>query len=202
MAITDFLKKKENPAQVEQPAEAPVQPQAEVTTKEKKGGLFSKLKFIKPKDTIPDQVTTTTTKQEITLDQSKADEKPKIFDPNKEIAKGVNLLDVLAPKTLEIDFDFFKINEVYYRTLFVSGYPRFVSPGWLEQIINFDSSLDVSFFIYPVEAKGILEDLRHKIAEMEAEIATDLERGRIVNATTQAKLDDARVLQEELVKGA
>ena len=47
-----------------------------------------------------------------------------------------------------------------------------------------------------------MEDLRHKIAEMEAEIATDLERGRIVNASTQAKLDDAEILQEELVKGA
>lgn len=128
--------------------------------------------------------------------------KPEIIDPNKAVAEGMAVLDAIAPKTFEIDFDFIKINGVFFRTLFVSGYPRFVSPGWLEQIINFDSSLDISFYVYPVEVKGVLEDLRHKIAEMEAEIATDLERGRIVNATTQAKLDDAQVLQEELVKGA
>ncbi len=128
--------------------------------------------------------------------------KPEIVDPNKAVAEGMSALDVIAPKTIEVDFDYIKINGVYFRTLFVSGYPRFVSPGWLEQIINFDSSLDISFYVYPVEVKGVLEDLRHKIAEMEAEIATDLERGRIVNATTQAKLDDAQVLQEELVKGA
>ena len=128
--------------------------------------------------------------------------KPEIIDPNKAVADGMDVLDVIAPKTLEIDFDYLKINGVYFRTLFVSGYPRFVSPGWLEQIINFDSSLDISFYVYPVEVRGVLEDLRHKIAEMEAEIATDLERGRIVNATTQAKLDDAQLLQEELVKGA
>ncbi|TSC88762.1 MAG: Type IV secretory pathway VirB4 components-like protein [Microgenomates group bacterium Gr01-1014_5] len=48
----------------------------------------------------------------------------------------------------------------------------------------------------------MLDDLRRKIAEMEAEIATDLQRGRVVNPGTQAKLEDARDLQEQLVKGA
>jgi type IV secretory pathway VirB4 component len=111
-------------------------------------------------------------------------------------------LDVIAPKNLEVDFDYIKIDDVYIRTLFISGYPRFVSPGWLEPIVNFDSSLDISFYIYPVEGKSVLDDLRRKIAEMEAEIATDLERGKIVDPATQAKLEDARTLQEQLVKGS
>ena len=81
--------------------------------------------------------------------------KPEIIDPNKAVADGMDVLDVIAPKTLEIDFDYLKINGVYFRTLFVSGYPRFVSPGWLEQIINFDSSLDISFYVYPVEVRGV-----------------------------------------------
>ncbi len=116
--------------------------------------------------------------------------------------KQLGILDIIAPNQIEIDFDFVKINDVYFRTLFVAGYPRFVSPGWLEPIINFDSSLDISFFIYPVEGKTVLDDLRRKIAEMEAEIATDLERGKIVDPATQAKLEDARALQEQLVKGS
>ena len=37
---------------------------------------------------------------------------------------------------------------------------------------------------------------------MEAEISTDLQRGKIVDPATQAKLEDARSLQEQLVKGA
>lgn len=110
--------------------------------------------------------------------------------------------DIIAPKNLEIDFDYIKINNKYLGTLFVAGYPRFVSPGWLDPIINFDHSLNISFFIYPVEGKTVLDDLRRKIAEMEAEIATDLQRGRIINPGTQAKLEDAQVLQEQLVKGA
>jgi type IV secretory pathway VirB4 component len=128
--------------------------------------------------------------------------KPKIVRPSVANQQGLSLLDILAPADMEIDFDFVKINNVYFRTLFVAGYPRFVAPGWLEPIINFDSSLDISFFIYPVEGKSVLDDLRRKIAEMEAEMATDIERGKIVDPSTQAKLEDARTLQEQLVKGS
>lgn len=116
--------------------------------------------------------------------------------------KQLPLLDILAPQSIEVDFNHIKINDVYFRTLFIAGYPRFVSPGWLEPIVNFDNSLDISFNIYPVAGKTVLDDLRRKIAEMEAEIATDLERGKIIDPSTQVKLEDARTLQEQLVKGS
>lgn len=128
--------------------------------------------------------------------------KPKITDPVIAIQKeNMDILDAIGPESIEVDFDFVKINNVYFRTLFVSGYPRFVVPGWLEPIVNFDNSLDISFYIYPIEGKSVLDDLRRKIAEMEAEIATDIERGKIANPSTEAKLEDARNLQEQLVKG-
>lgn len=113
-----------------------------------------------------------------------------------------SIQNILAPERLDVDFDYIKLGKKFLRTLFVAGYPRFVSPGWLDPVINFDYSLDISFFIYPVEGKTVLDDLRRKIAEMEAEISTDLQRGRVVNPGTQAKLEDARDLQEQLVKGA
>src|SRR4030042_1834468 len=52
-----------------------------------------------------------------------------------------------------------------------------------------------------VATKEVVDDLRRKIAEMEAEISTDVQRGRVVNPTTQAKLEDALNLQSDLVKG-
>lgn len=129
--------------------------------------------------------------------------KPSISSPSVVFGqKQLPLLDIIAPQSMEVDFSFIKINDVYFRTLFIAGYPRFVSPGWLEPIVNFDNSLDISFNIYPVAGKTVLDDLRRKIAEMEAEIATDLERGKIVDPSTQAKLEDARTLQEQLVKGS
>ncbi len=113
-----------------------------------------------------------------------------------------NVKDIIAPEAIEVDFSDIKINDTYYRTLFVAGYPRFVNANWLSPLINFPHSLSISMFIYPVDGKGVIEDLRRKIAEMEAELQGDIQRGRIVNIDTQVKLEDARSLQEQLAKGA
>jgi len=131
------------------------------------------------------------------------EQKPEILNPLISFTqKKLNLLEIIAPQKIEEDFNYIKINDIYFRTLFVSGYPRSVSAGWLEPVVNFNSSLDVSFYIYPVEGKSVLDNLRRKITEMEAEISSDLERGKIINPSTEAKLEDARALQEQLVKGS
>lgn len=130
------------------------------------------------------------------------DQKPLFSNPLEALNLNLSPVDILAPSQIELDFDYLKINNVFFRTLFVAGYPRFVVPGWMEPIINFDHSLDLSFYIYPVEGRTVLDDLRRKITEMEAEISTDLQRGKIINPGTEAKLEDAKMLQEQLVKGA
>ena len=114
----------------------------------------------------------------------------------------VSVQDIIAPGAIEVDFDHLKIGNKYFRTLFVAGYPRFVSANWLAPLINFDHGLDIAMYIYPVEGKGVLDDLRRKIAEMEAELQITAEKGRIPDPATVAKLEDARQLQEQLIKGA
>ena len=112
------------------------------------------------------------------------------------------VVDIIAPPAIEVDFDYLKIGNVYFRTLFVVGYPRFVGANWLAPLINFDHTLEIAMFNYPVEARGVLEDLRRKIGEMEATITTDVQHGRVIDPTVQVSLDDAKALQDELVKGA
>lgn len=118
-----------------------------------------------------------------------------------EISFSSSVQDSIAPSAIEVDFDHLRINNHYTRTLFVAGYPRYVSANWLSPLINYEHSLQIALFIYPVESKTVLDDLRRKIAEMEAEISTDIERGRVINPATQAQLEDAQMLQEQLVKG-
>lgn len=114
----------------------------------------------------------------------------------------VSIPDLIAPSAIEVDFDHLKIGDTYFRTLFVAGYPRFVSANWLAPIITLDHSLEISMFIYPVEGKEILENLKRKIAEMEATISSDVQRGKVVDPATQVALDDALALQEQIAKGA
>ena len=113
----------------------------------------------------------------------------------------ISTKDIIAPAALEVDTDFIRMGGKYYRTVFTVINRRFVEINWLSTLINFDASQTVGMYIYPTDGKQILDDLRRKIAEMEAEISTDLQRGRVVNPATQAKLEDALNLQADLVKG-
>src|SRR4030043_2315301 len=121
----------------------------------------------------------------------------------KMIAKGTfSIKDIIAPPAIEVDFDFVKMGSTYYRTLFVVGYPRFVQANWLSPVINFEHTLEIAMFAYPVEARGVLSDLKRKVTEMEATIAFDIQHGHVIDPAVQAALEDAQILQEELVKGA
>ncbi|HOX96386.1 MAG TPA: ATP-binding protein [Candidatus Woesebacteria bacterium] len=122
--------------------------------------------------------------------------------PAKDPANSTSIQDVIAPSAIEVDFSYIKIDNNYVRTLFITGYPRYVSANWLAPLINFNHSLDISMYVYPSDSKDTLDNLRRRLAEMEAEINTDIERGRIPQAATEAALEDAKALQDQLVKGA
>ncbi|MDO8429681.1 MAG: ATP-binding protein [Candidatus Daviesbacteria bacterium] len=127
-----------------------------------------------------------------------------IFTPKNTPSDQVQLTfqDVISPAEIEVDFSSLRINNTLHRVFFVSGYPRFVEPNWLEPLISFEHSLTISMFIYPSNSSGILQDLKRKIGEMEATIQTDMERNRVIDPSVTIALDDARELQEQLVKGA
>jgi len=114
----------------------------------------------------------------------------------------VSLKDVIAPSFIEVDFNNLKIDDKYYRTLYVVGYPRYVNANWLYSLITFDHPLYISMYIYPTESKNVLDEMKRKIGEMEATIENDIKAGRMVDPVVQVSLDDALALQAELAKGA
>ena len=121
----------------------------------------------------------------------------------QSFAKGlVSVKDIIAPPAVEIEFDHLKIGNFYYRTLFVAGYPRFVTANWLSPLVSFNHTLDVSMFIYPQESREILDNLRRKVGEMEATIQSDIKRGKVIDPSVQVALEDALELQQQLTKGA
>src|SRR3990167_3141482 len=112
--------------------------------------------------------------------------KPKTPPPTEEakrwaqtMSRGVlTVKDIIAPPAIEVDFDFIKVGSTYYRTIFVVGYPRYVQANWLSPLINFEHTLEIAMYQYPVEAKGVLDDLKRKITEMEATITSDIQQGQ------------------------
>src|SRR3989344_3249656 len=81
-------------------------------------------------------------------------------DPSSPLK--LSLVDAIAPASIDIDFGHLKINNRYFKSFFVSNYPRYVSPDWLEPLINFNHSLNVSMFIYPSQSSNVLDNLKRK----------------------------------------
>src|SRR5258708_32324010 len=99
---------------------------------------------------------------------------------NSALQNGtVSLADILAPSSIEVDFKFIRVGDRYYRTFFVVGYPRYVSANSLQPLIDFDHSLDISMFIYPVYVDSVLSNLKQRVGNMRAAIPGDAEWSRV-----------------------
>jgi conjugal transfer ATP-binding protein TraC len=121
----------------------------------------------------------------------------------QQFSRGlVTIQDIIAPEAIEVDFTYQKINSTYTRTLFIAGYPRTVPANWLGPLINYPHQITTAMFVFPVDSAEILDNLKRKITEMEAEIQSDLRAGKISNINTEVKLEDARFIREELAKGS
>lgn len=116
--------------------------------------------------------------------------------------KGVTALrDFIAPSSLEFKPTHFQIGTRLARTYYVYGYPRQVFTGWLSSLVNLDEVIDLSLCIYPTESQVILDNLRKKVAQIEAGIQIDSERGRVRDPGKQAQILDAEEMRDKLQVG-
>lgn len=117
--------------------------------------------------------------------------------------KGMTTLrDLIAPSSLEIHSSHFRIGTKYGRTMYIYGYPRELYTGWLSGLINIDQVIDISMFVYPVETEVVLNNLRKKVTQLEADMSINSEKGRTRDPAKEAALQDAEELRDQLQVGA
>jgi type IV secretory pathway VirB4 component len=117
--------------------------------------------------------------------------------------KGINTLrDTIAPSSIEIHSSYFRLGTKYGRTMYVYGYPRELYTGWLSSIINIDQVIDISMFVYPVDTQVVLNNLRKKVTQLEADMQIAGEKGRVRDPGREAALQDAEELRDQLQVGA
>lgn len=128
--------------------------------------------------------------------------KPVLSKEIQTLKQGsVSLVDLIAPSSVEVDFKHIRVGDSFYRSFIVVDYPREVSPSWLSVLIDYKETMNISMFVYPVESKDILSNLRRKIAEMEATLESDMKAGIEPDPKVRAALEDAVALREELARG-
>jgi len=112
-----------------------------------------------------------------------------------------SLLDIIAPAALEIKPNYLKLGNVYARTLFVFTYPSYVQTNWLAPIINYDITLDVSMFIYPIGSKEMMKQLQTKSGQLQSSLAIEQEKGLVRNPELENAIQDIESLRDVLQKG-
>lgn len=117
--------------------------------------------------------------------------------------KGMTTLrDLIAPSSLEIHSSHFRVGTKYGRTMYIYGYPRELYTGWLSGLINIDQVIDISMFIYPVETEVVLNNLRKKVTQLEADMSINADKGKTRDPGKEAALADAEELRDQLQVGA
>ena len=113
-------------------------------------------------------------------------------------AAALELQDVLAPSAVEISSNYMKIGDKYAKTFFAISYPKFLTAGWLAEVINMDALLDISIQIHPIATEEILRKFRKKVAEVESQIRTRQEKGMVRDPMLDSAFQDLERLRDQL----
>jgi len=113
----------------------------------------------------------------------------------------VTIRDLIAPAAFQVNPDFLRLGSKYVRTLFVTTYPRYVGVGWGAPIINYNGTIDIGMFFYPVKAAVILKQLKNKVGIAEAQIVSDNEKGAPRDPIQETALRDMEQLRDDLTQG-
>ncbi len=126
----------------------------------------------------------------------------KLAEVEQQYREGITTLkDLLAPSSLQFTNSYFEINGKFARTFFALAYPRFLSSNWLSFIINSESALDVSMFIYPIDSGVILKKLKSKVGEIGSQIMVEQEKGLVRNPMLETAYHDVEELRDSLQQG-
>ena len=74
---------------------------------------------------------------------------------------------VIAPAGVQVFSNYLKIGDKLAKTFFVFSYPRYLTTGWFEPLINLPNLFDVSIFINPIDTGTALKNLRKKAGQLE-----------------------------------
>lgn len=135
-------------------------------------------------------------------DKISQEEKKNYIEAEKIYQEGLaSIKDLIAPASMEILYDKIHMDGQFVQSFYVFAYPRYLDVNWLAPIINFDVTMDISQFIYPISSGDIMKILRKKVAQMESSIRINSEKGMVRDPALETALEDAEQLRTEIQRG-
>lgn len=148
------------------------------------------------------QTTAAVAATKVTTPAKPAEDRKKILEAEKLFQEGIaSIRDLIAPASFEVHTDHFKVDGMFAETLFVYTYPRYIDTSWLSPVVNFDVTMDISQFVYPISSEDIMKTLRNKVAQLQSSIRMAAEKGNVRDPALETALEDAEQMRTELQRG-
>lgn len=129
-------------------------------------------------------------------------DKKKILEAEKIFQEGIaSIRDLIAPSSFEVGYDHLKIDGLFCQTFFVYTYPRYIDTNWLSPVVNYDVTMDISQYVYPISSEQIMKTLKTKVAQLQSSIRIAAEKGNVRDPALETALEDAETLRTELQRG-
>ena len=126
----------------------------------------------------------------------------KIIEAEKTFQDGIiSIKDLVSPSSMEVSKRELRLNKTHVKSFFVFNYPRFLESNWMNPIINFDATFDISIFVYPTESARMMKILRKKVAEMLSTKHINQKKGLVNDTALDTALEDAEQLRVDLQRG-
>ncbi len=126
------------------------------------------------------------------------------FKPKKD-QNGVDvsdslltLTDVVAPSAVSITPRSINMSGTMARVFYAVSYPRYLTDGWLEPVLNMEKELDVSIVIHPINTAETLKKFQKKVAEVQSQINMRASRGEVRDPQLEAAYRNLEDLRDKL----
>ncbi len=116
-------------------------------------------------------------------------------------AGAPTLADLIAPAAVEVARDALRIGASWARVLAITGYPRTVSPGWLDTLIGLDEPFDLSLHIHPLASGPMVRTLTRRLVQLHSSRLLDQRRGRLADPEREVAYSDVERLRDALQRG-
>ncbi len=114
---------------------------------------------------------------------------------------GPSIKDLVAPPGMKINSNSLQIGGKMTRTLFIFTYPRFLVTNWFSPVLAVDREINISMFILPLETPIVMNQLRKKVAQVQAQISERQEKGQVRDPMLDTALQDIERLRDNLLQG-
>lgn len=110
----------------------------------------------------------------------------------------LTLTDVIAPSAINIGPRSVNISGMSARVYYAVAYPRYLTEGWMEPILNLEKELDISIVIHPIDTSETLKKFQKKVAEVQSQINIKAEKGEVRDPQLEAAYRNLEELRDKL----